>query len=96
MALNKKRKGYVHEVHEMYKKAIEENKRNYQDGLKSVVRQALIEVVKGYTTQEKILVYNVTQTGELILVSETIKTRTVLANIAALLFVATSFKKNQF
>jgi hypothetical protein len=46
------RRGFVHDVHDLYKEALKENNINYKSLLKDAYREALLRRIAGYTYTE--------------------------------------------
>ncbi|MFN0291332.1 hypothetical protein [Pedobacter helvus] len=83
-----KRRGFVQDVHELYKRACVENEINFRERLKEAVRIGLLKLARGIEYEEEETVYRFDSNGMPYVSSVRKTTKTILPNDNVLIFLA--------
>jgi hypothetical protein len=90
------RRGFVHEVHELYKDALVKNEFNFKALLKDAARQALLIRLTGLEYDEVQTVEKPDKEGNNKQVKKIIKTKRALPDITAIIFTLKSLDSENF
>jgi hypothetical protein len=87
-APDSKRRGFVHDVHELYKKACIENEINFRERLKEATRIGLLKLARGIEYEEIETIYRYDNNGTPYMDRIKKATKIILPNNNVLIFLA--------